>query len=287
MLMRGLLLRIKELSQSTCPAVRSLAENISRDPRAAVACTIRDLADMSHASASTVVRFCRKLGCSGYKEFQRELVYELASMEDANDVAIEDISSADGADRILRKVVQSDIRSLEALERLLDPGVLEDCVAAIASARVVNLFGVGASLLVARDLELKLNRVDKQCHVYEDWHSQMLCARNIHADDLALVFSYSGLTREMVEVARLVRQRGARLIAVTRIVGSELAEQADWVLGLATSEPLVRSGAMASRMSQLAVVDALHALYVARDYDRCAKTMLQNYDEKRPKGENR
>lgn len=282
--MNGLLLRIGELGQGTSPAVRSLAANVSRDPRAAASLTIRELADASHASASTVTRFCRQLGCSGYREFQRALVYELASVDEASDVAIEGICSADGAEQILGKVVQSDIRSLEALERLIDPVVLEECAAAIAGARVVSLFGVGASLLVARDLELKLNRVDKQCHVYEDWHSQMLCARNIHADDLAIVFSYSGLTREMVEVARIVRQRGARLIAVTRIAGSELAEGADWVLGLAASEPLVRSGAMASRMSQLAVVDALYALYVARDYDRCAKTMLRNYDEKRAKG---
>lgn len=34
--------------------------------------------------------------------------------------------------------------------------------------RVVNLYGVGASLLVARDLEQKLTRVDKECHMRED-----------------------------------------------------------------------------------------------------------------------
>lgn len=282
---RGLLLRIKELAQGTSPALRCIAESVTRDPRAAADLTIRGLAAASSSSPSTVVRFCRKLGCRGYKEFQRELVYELAAMEHTPDVTIEGVGAGETAEQVLDKVARSDVHSLEATARLIDPEVLGACADAIAASRVVDLFGIGASLLAARDLELKLNRVDKQCHVYEDWHSQLLCARNMHRDDVAIVFSYSGLTREMVEVARLVHLSGARIIAITRAQGSELADEADWVLGLATSEPLVRSGAMGSRLSQLMVVDALYTLYVARDYERSTKTMLRNFEEKRPRDE--
>lgn len=281
---RGLLLRICELKLSTSPAIRDLAESVDRDPRAAAELSIRDLAQASRTSASTVVRFCRKLGCSGYKEFQRELVYELASMDDVNDVALEDISPNDNAEHVLRKVLHSDVRSMEATERLLDPRVLDECARAIEECRVVCLFGIGASQLVARDLEAKLSRVDKECRLHEDWHGQLLMARNLHADDVALIVSYSGLTQEMLTVARRARTRGAKVIAITRAVGSDLADEADLVLGVASTEPLVRSGAMGSRMSQLLVVDALYAVYVTRDYERYSNIMLRNYTEKRPGG---
>lgn len=281
---RGLLLRIRELKLSTSPAIRDLAESVDRDPRAAAELSIRDLAQASRTSASTVVRFCRKLGCSGYKEFQRELVYELASMDDVNDVALEDISPNDNAEHVLRKVLHSDVRSMEATERLLDPRVLDECARAIKECRVVCLFGIGASQLVARDLEAKLSRVDKECRLHEDWHGQLLMARNLHADDVALIASYSGLTQEMLTVARRARTRGAKVIAITRAVGSDLADEADLVLGVASTEPLVRSGAMGSRMSQLLVVDALYAVYVTRDYERCSNIMLRNFTEKRPGG---
>lgn len=264
--------------------MRSLAEDIGRDPHAASVCSIRDLAAASHTSASTVVRFCRKLGYDGYKEFQRELVYELALTDDTNDIAFEDIVPGDAAEHVLRKVMQSNMRSMEATSRLIDPVALERCVQAIMRCRVVNLYGVGASLLVARDLEQKLTRVDKECHMREDWHGQLLSVRNIHPDDLAIVFSYSGLTREMVSLARKARERGAKVVAVTRAVGGQLADEADLVLDVASSEPLVRSGAMGSRLSQLLVVDALFALYVTRDYERCTKMMLRNFDEKKPEG---
>ncbi|MBY4797550.1 MurR/RpiR family transcriptional regulator [Collinsella sp. AGMB00827] len=282
--MRGILLKIRELRRSKSPAIRSIAEEISRDPASAAIQTIRGLAKTSHTSPSTVVRFCKKMGCAGYRELQRALLFELATIEDSADVALEGIEPQDATEEILAKVVRSTVRSLEATQRLLDSEVLDACVSALQACRTACLFGVGASLLAARDLELKLNRVDKQCHVYEDWHSQLLCARNLHPDDLAIVFSYSGLTREMVEIARCAKKRGARVIAITRVVGSELGDEATWVLALATSEPLVRSGAMASRASQLMIVDALYALYVARDYERCTHIMLHNFDEKRPKG---
>lgn len=277
---RGILMRVHELRQGTSAAMRSIADAIERNPKTVAASSIRDLAQASHTSASTIVRFCRQLGCVGYKEFQRELVYELASIEGNDGLALDGISRGDVTERILRKVLSSDVRSIEATERLLDPDVLDECARALIDCRVVLLFGVGASLLVARDLELKLSRVDKECHCDDDLHTQLLRARNAHADDACVVFSYSGVTPEMLECARLARKRGARIIAVTRAVGSELADEADWTLGVASTEPLLRSGAMGSRMSQLLVVDALYAVYVTKDYDRSTKTMLRNYDDK-------
>lgn len=279
---KGLFLRMREQKREGSPAVRSIVEYIENNSHAASAQSIHELAASTNTSASTVVRFCRKLGCGGYKEFQHELVYELASMTEEGDVTLEDISPDDVASRVVRKAMSSDIRSIEATERLLDIRTLDQCAEELVRCRVVDLFGVGASLLAARDLEQKLARTDRECHVYDDWHSQMLCAKNMHEDDLAVVFSYSGMTSEMIKVAQYAHERQAKVIAVTRAVGAgDLYEAADWVLGVAASEPLVRSGAMASRMSQLAVVDALYAVYVTKDYERCTNVMLRNYDKKR------
>lgn len=282
---KGLLLGIRELRHSTSPAIRDVAETIERDPRKTVNLSVRELAAASRTSASSVIRLCRKLGCEGYREFQRELMYELASMDGINDVALEDIVPEDDVDSVLEKVLRSDVRSMEATARLVDPGVLAECARAIANCRTVNLYGVGASLLAARDMQTKLERVDKVCRIQDDWHGQLLSARNLHADDVAVVFSYSGLTEEMLTVARYARDHGATVIAITRAIGSELADEADLVLGVASSEPLIRSGAMGSRMSQLLIVDALYATYVIQDYERCSRIMLRNFSEKSSGGD--
>lgn len=132
-------------------------------------------------------------------------------------MALEEISASDGTAEIIRKVVQSDVRSIEATRRVLDAATLERCAEVAMSSRMVGIFGIGASLLVAHDLELKLTRIDKMCSVNDDWHNQRLMAKNMHPDDVAIVISYSGFTEEMIECARCARDRGARVIAITRI----------------------------------------------------------------------
>lgn len=151
------------------------------------------------------------------------------------------------------------------------------------SARTINLFGIGQSQLVCRDFEAKLMRINKQCHAYGDWHNQLLSAKNMSERDLAVAISYSGMTRETVECARAARETGACVIAMTRAqLDSPLARQADYVLNVSASEPLLRSGAMASRMSQLVVIDMLYAACVTEDFERCSAIIKHNIISKEP-----
>ena len=278
----GLLLRLRECEVTASPAERNVIDLVRRHPQDAVGMPVRELAERTFTSPSTILRFCRRLGFEGYKDFQRELICELALIDDEADIALEDITEDDNAERIVKKVTKSNVHSIEATAKLLDYAALDRCADYIVRTRVVNLFGLGASRLVAHDFAQKLMRVDKECHLYDDWHDQLLCAKNMHEGDLAVIFSYSGLTDEMLQIATEAQQRACPVVAVTRIDGaSKLASAADAVLGVAASEPLVRSGAMASRMAQLMVVDALYAMYVAKDYERCTKLIKRNFIEKR------
>lgn len=269
----GLLLRLRERELSASPAERNVIAYVGAHPHEVVGLSVRGLADATFSSPSSILRFCKRLGFAGYKEFQRELIAELALLGDKKDVALEDISMDDSVERIVGKVMKSNVRTIEATARTLDYTVLERCA--------VNLFGIGASRLVAHDLAQKLMRVDKECHLYDDWHDQLLCAKNMHEGDMAIAFSYSGLTQEVLDCTAEAQRHNCPVVAVTKVDGSsKLATVADAVLGVAASEPLVRSGAMASRMAQLMVVDALYAAYVASDYERATHVIKQNYIEK-------
>ena len=195
----GLLLRLRERELSASPAERNVIAYVSAHPHEVVGLSVRGLADATFSSPSSILRFCKRLGFAGYKEFQRELIAELALLGDRKDVALEDISIDDSVERIVGKVMKSNVRTIEATARTLDYTVLERCAAYLKQARMVNLFGIGASRLVAHDLAQKLMRVDKECHLYDDWHDQLLCAKNMHEGDIGIAFSYSGLTQEVLD----------------------------------------------------------------------------------------
>ena len=121
-------------------------------------------------------------------------------------------------------------------------------------------------------------RLNINCNLSDDYHSQMLYAKNMGREDLAIVISYSGLTREAIECAWIAKANGAKVVAITRGgIDSELIHRSDYVLGVAETEHIMRSGAMSSRIAQLNVVDALFAAYVNRNYEKSVKRFSTNY----------
>ena len=121
-------------------------------------------------------------------------------------------------------------------------------------------------------------RLNINCNLSDDYHSQLLYAKNMSREDLAIVVSYSGLTREAIECAWIAKANGAKVISITRGgIDSELIHRSDYVLGVAETEHIMRSGAMSSRIAQLNVVDALFAAYVNRNYEKSVKRFSTNY----------
>ena len=124
---------------------------------------------------------------------------------------------------------------------------------------------------------LKLIRVNKPCVICDEWHAQLLQARNIRGCDLALIVSYSGLTEEMITCAREARLREAPVITISRFEQSPLVRLADYNLAVAATELIFRSGAMSSRISQLNMIDILYTAYVHKRYDECMEQFRKTH----------
>lgn len=278
--MKGLLVRIDDYVQNAGDAEKQLISRLQRNPESVLRKTIKEIAKETYTSPATIVRLCKKLGCKGYKDFQSTLAYEVALFRESRDIAFQKITQKDTVEDIIYKVTKKNIESLETTRKLLEPKTITACVKLLETSRTVSLFGLGTSLLVARDLYLKLLRADVICNLCDDWHAQFLTARNLRAGDLAIVISYSGLTEEMLQCAKEAKANGAKVIAITRAVESKLAAEADYVLPVAATELIHRSGAMSSRISQLNVVDVLFTAYVNRNYEFCMNQFGRTHIQK-------
>ena len=278
--MANALLRLRELSKSFSNTEREVAENILSNPRQVVDMSIHQLAKHTFSSPSTIVRLCNHTGYSGYKEFRKAVTYELAQRDQTKKIEQKEISFSDSLTEIIDKITYLNIISLEETKELLDVQVLRQCVDLIRNARVVYLFGLGASLCTARDAYLKFLRLNKLSIMNEDWHSQLLQARNATADDLAIVFSYSGATVEVIECMKALRENRTPIVAVTRCVQSPVAELADYKLYTSSNESLFRSGAMSSRLSQLNVIDILYTALANDSYEETLEQLSRTHIHK-------
>ena len=279
--MKNTVLLLRENSRLMNNTERKIAEYILSHMELVAQMNIQELAKATFTSASTIYRMCCNLGFQGYKEFKQALLYDVAIRSRESKPDNEEIDRADSMERIIEKVTYKNIASLEDTKSLMDPQNLEQCVSLLEQARTVLLFGIGASFGVARDAYLKFLRINKPAMVNEDWHSQLLMARNSRPDDLGIVLSYSGETQEMLECMKEMRKNGTPIIIITRFVTSPAAKLADYTLYTAATESLFRSGAMSSRISQLNVIDILYTAYAYRQYDETLTRLSKTHINKR------
>lgn len=273
-----LLVRLRGARASLAPAERRVAERALADPAGVSQMSITALAAACDTSETTVVRFCRAVGLSGYPELRLGLAAEGAATPADGRVIASDIGPGDDLAEIVEKVSFADARAIEETAAQLDLGVLEAVVDAVAAAGQVELYGIGASGVVARDLEQKLRRIRRPASASMDGHAALTSAALLGATDVAMAFSHTGRTHDTIDPIAEAARRGATTVAVTNDARSPLARAATLTLTTAARETTFRSGAMASRLAQLTVVDCLFVAVAQRTYAQTLDALDRTYE---------
>lgn len=260
--------KLKELMNSLTAKEQILAQFILDFPSDVIQMSINELAQACGTSISTVVRLCKSAGYNGYKAFCRELSVDLDRSQTMASDDYTDIRPGDSIESIMNTVCANDIRAIENTLSVLKIDELEKAVAAIAAAKRVDFYGVAVSGNVAMDACNKFVRINKISMSAADPHQQILNASLLKPEDAAVLISYSGNTKDILETADVVKQSGATLISLTKYSRNPLAKSADICLYSSSSETLIRSGPMGSRIGQLAVIDVLYTAVASRQYEQ-------------------
>jgi DNA-binding MurR/RpiR family transcriptional regulator len=276
----GFLVRVRAAVPSLPPAERRVADTVLDDPGGSASLTVTELARRAQASEASVLRFCRSLGLRGYAQLRLTLAAEAARYAAAGENAIagSDIDEADSIERVVEKISYADARAIEETARNLDLEALERVVAAVAAARRVDLYGIGASGFVALDLQQKLHRIGLTAFAWTDPHTALTSAALLRRGDVAVGISHTGTTVDTIEPLQEAHRRGAVTVALTNFPRSPIAAAAELLLVTAARETTFRSGAMASRIAQLLVVDCLFVGVAQRTFDETLEALERTYD---------
>lgn len=260
-------IRLREYLDQATTTEEAIISYILNNTESVSKMSIYNLAEETYTSPSSIIRLCKKNGFEGYKSFLKSLVYELAVRNNYKSKEISNVTRNDKMSEIIYKVSHKNILSLEETSDLQDVELLERCVDSILKCEKLIFFGIGASLIVAKDAQLKFTRINKMAYVSEDWHTQLLMAKNMSEKDLAIVISYSGKTKEMISCVNEAKVAGAQVISITKYSDSPIVKLADLNLYVAANEYDFRSGAMASRIAQLNLIDIIFTAYVNKQYE--------------------
>jgi len=253
--LKGGLTRIKGILPSLFPAEQRVAEFILKNPRVIIHLSITEVARESGVSESTVVRFCQNLGYSGYHELKISLACDLITpMHQIH----QDIEGGDSITQVIDKVFRADIEALHNTKKIIDIEEMKRATKAISSCHRLELFAVGNSLPIALDAEYRFIRIGLPCIVYQDAVTQAMSASLLTKGDVGLGISHSGSSKDVVETVRLAREAGATTICITNYSKSPITQISDIKFFTTSEETTFREEAMASRIAQLAIIDALY-----------------------------
>lgn len=271
----GLILHINGLLPSLSPAEQRVARLVMDDPADAARHTITDLSTKAGTSEATVIRFCRSVGLDGYPQLRIRLAAEAARRVEPPNARMLGGDIPPGADmaQIIATIAFNDARAVEETAEQLDATVAERVVEAINGAARVEIFGFGASGFVAADFQQKLHRIGRTAFYWPDVHTALASAALLSKGDIAIGISHTGTTADVVELMAVAQEREAITVALTNFPRSPVANAADLVLTTAARETTYRSGAMASRLAQLTVVDCLFVGVAARGRGKARRAL--------------
>lgn len=228
----SLLARVSRMTFS--PAERRIVEYLLSIAEFEIAgLTSAELAERTGTSRSSIERLAKRLDYSGLREMRQALLRESRSMHTPITAAAAAarqpaIVPSDGMGEIAYKAFHNAaVRAMKFAEMLSRSPELKALVEALEAAPNVQVFGAGASAVVARDMHQRLLRLGVRINFAEDHHQQIAFASLMMPGDLAVGISYSGRTKPVLQAAEVARERGATVAGVLGVGHSPLAELAD------------------------------------------------------------
>jgi DNA-binding MurR/RpiR family transcriptional regulator len=246
----------------------AIAEAILSNPDVSASMNISQIADKSGTSVASVVRFSKTLGFKGYPEFRMALIGQLSrQVAQGTDLHLDGgITVDDSAEEVIRKIAYADALAIKTTAERLDVENFTKVVDVWDSANTIGIIGFASSGYVAMDLQLKLNRLGKRSVAWSDLHTALTSISLLKKGDVLVAISHSGTTLDIIDVIAEFKAKGITIVLITNALRSPATAIADLVLFTSARETTLRSGATASRIAQLTVVDCLCVSLAQRNW---------------------
>lgn len=222
--------------------------------------SITDLAEVCGVGESSVFRFCKTLKLRGYQEFKIALAHN-ATIGNEMPQLSNKITMEDTIEELSSKMLSANVSALTETHNLIDFNDVTKAVDLIIKGERIHFFGVGSSLITALEAKSKFMRVTNKTECTLDSHLQIMSASLMTKADVAVLISYSGSTKDTIEVAKAAKENGATLIAITRFSKSPLTSYADITLLCGGNEGPLQGGSLTAKISQLYLLDLLYTEY--------------------------
>lgn len=190
-------------------STRAVAQVILDQPTRVISMSIVELAELAGVSDPTVLRFARKLGFNGYKDFKRSLASDLSEQVSASDEPL-----PIGSEGYLSRIVDSYTARLTEMMSSVDEETFTAAVNVLKGADKVEFWGQCTSSTLAQDAYDKFFRAGVACIVSDGPDQQRLYSRDFGPSDVIIAISHLGHNEDIARSLAQVGALGAQTISI-------------------------------------------------------------------------
>ncbi len=261
------------------PSERKVADYLLQCEEELDDLSLTELAEKAKVSQPTVLRFAKGMGYEGFKELKSAILEERIRKKVEKEEIIPlygfPVEKKDVLTDIPSKVIGTTIHVMQETLKSISLKEYAKAIKLITNADNIVVYGVENSLCTVNDLVTKLLYLGLKCYSYNDYYLQNISACNLGNKDVAIGISYSGNSRNTVEVMRAAKKSGASTIVITNFENAPISKYADVQICTSTDQFLY-GDAIFSRSSQLAIIDMLYMGVIVSDYDKYTKKLDKN-----------
>ncbi|MBL1230586.1 MurR/RpiR family transcriptional regulator [Enterococcus sp. BWB1-3] len=242
---------------------------------------IADLAKLTYASHSAVIRLCKKIGCNGFREFKLAVSAVVHSqLHKPGPVNVNfPFEPNDPPMVIAKKMADLTMDAVRKTFVQLDDKTLNNAVEMISSAERVFLFSKGDSQLRARSFQNKLIKINKFVIIAEEYSDESWNAASLTKKDCAIFISYAGRNEKYHRILSYFQQERVPSILLTGNNKSPLVKQVSLpIITIQDEYDFVKIGTFSSQVSFEYILDTLFSMLYAREFQKNLKDLKKKQD---------
>ena len=207
-------------------------------------CTLDRIAQTAGVSTTSVLRFCRRLGFEGYKDFQDALRAQIRGGMTLPLKLRQNSETAAGA--LLQRVVGEGVQAIEQTFSALPSECLTEATDLLSSGSRVFTFGLRESFALAHYAYTRLTTVRPAVQILRAGEDGMMePLLELRPGDVCLCFLFHRYTELSLRLIPLIRKQGASVILVTDTPCDRLAPWADVLLPCHVANTGIKNSALA------------------------------------------
>ncbi|MGM9902468.1 RpiR family transcriptional regulator [Enterococcus sp. 10A9_DIV0425] len=251
---------------------KRIADYLRLNLESAIYMTIEELAKETYTSHSAIIRLCKKIGFSGFKEFRFELGREVHQLVAQFKQVIDPnfpFSDMDDAKTIAKKMADLSIQAIKKAQFQIENQPLETIASKLNQAERIFLFAKGDSQTTARKFQNKLVKLNKFLILAEEYSDSSWNAANLTEKDCAIFISYSGRIHHYERILSYLSHVGATTLLITGNEQSEMANKAELKLVVSQEEfDFAKVATFSSQITFDYVLNTLYSVMYSQNYHK-------------------